>query len=156
MASRECPECKGEGKTTEIDIMKAKSVVRKCETCNGEGIIKERDGIFFEVLKGKPMFIELYEKDRLVSWAKIRFIPVIAQDTGERHCVVEIDHIETKKGFRRKGKASRLIDAMKNMAKGEVKYILTHWKESTPESKAMLSKNGFTRKGQHLVWKRSI
>lgn len=155
MAERKCPECGGEGKKTEIDVMKATTRVRVCQTCKGEGVIKERNGVFFEVLHGKPMWIELYEKDRMVSWAKIRLIPAMNDKTGEKHFVVEIDHIETKKGFRRKGKATKLLDAIKNMCKGEVKFILTNWKESTPESKAMLKRAGFERKGNHIVWKRS-
>lgn len=158
MAKTKCSECNGEGWRNEIDIMNARSKREKCKACGGSGY---EDGDRLDVLPipGKSFWLRRYNDHKLVSWAKVRLIPVMKQ-VGQRalpsHMVWEIDYIETKKEFRRKGYASGIVDKMKHAFRGEVKYILTNWRDSSAEARAMLKRCGFTRDGEVLIWKREV
>lgn len=148
-----CPECKGEGKTTTLDVMQARSVTKRCSQCGGTGELdKEKDGLYVERIPGTPFWFQWYENDSMVSWAKIRVIP--AMQYGKRHLTIEIDHIETRKQDRRKGFATMIVERMKRAFDGEVKYIITGWHDSSAESRGMLTRAGFKREGAALVWRR--
>lgn len=154
MARRKCERCHGEGWVTNTDIMKARTTKEKCKECGGTGY-QDPDRLEIEAIKGKSFWIKKHKNDKLVSWAKVRLIPVMNAVTGERHLVWEIDHIETKKDYRCQGHAAKIIDKMKHAFKGEVKYIMTGWRDSSQEAKAMLKRCAFEREGDWLIWKRT-
>jgi len=144
------------GKIEKFDLMNAKKTFETCPVCHGAGELPDkREGLYVERIPGMPFWIEWFEDDRLISWAKIRLIP--AMSTQSKHLVIEVDHIETKKKYRRQGHAKNVIAQLKGMfqEQGGVKYILTGWNDSSVESRALFESCGFVRDGKALVWTRN-
>lgn len=68
--------------------------------------------------------------------------------TTEENGIAVLWHIHTQKHFRRKGYAQKILDQIKT----EFESIFTGI--GTQEGNMLCVKNGFVRRGAHLIWKR--
>jgi hypothetical protein len=66
--------------------------------------------------------------------------------------LLRIQQMNTVVKHRRQGYASKLIDEMKTMFGGHVRYIISMWDQSTEAGRLCLIKNGFKRISNTLIW----
>lgn len=147
-----CSACNGRGWVTNIDVTHAKSTKKPCKKCKGTGEVGVRNGIWIGEAGG-ALDLSLYKNGRIVAESKVVLI-TCGNPAKDGHLVVEIYTMWTAENFRRQGAMTQLLDRMKAMYDGKVKFVLSHWRDSTKEGRACLLARGFKREKDVLLWRR--
>lgn len=141
-----CPACNGAGYEDNLDIMAAKHTRRKCPRCGGSGK-RNPDGVRFRRQAGFLAVCERVKDEKAVATVLIHFWPAVPNTPL---IVGDIIRMATRPKHRRKGYCTQIIVQMQIM-----KHILglrTSWDDSDEAGRALLMKQGFTRKGNLLIW----
>lgn len=113
-------------------------------------------GVFIEPVNGQLIYLHYMDGGKPASTIMAVAIPAQMKTgvTVRRHVVMEIHRMATVSKHQKKGYMTSLIEKMKVMINGQVKYILTNWDDSTDDGRNFLLNRGFERRGKHLVWER--
>jgi len=141
-----CPVCGGSGYEDKIDILAAKRTHRKCLRCGGSGK-RNPDGVRFRRISGFPAVVERMKDGKAVSTVQLTCWPAVLNSPL---IICDIVRMATRPKHRRKGYATQIIVQLQLMR--HVLGIRTSWDDSDEAGKALLMKQGFTRKGNLLLW----
>jgi hypothetical protein len=109
-------------------------------------------GIYVEPQTGTLLYFRRQVGGRIASTLMVIMIPVI-KDGVSRHIVAEIHNMWTKPRHRNNGYMGELVEAVKGSMRGQVRYIITSWNDSSKQGREFLLKRGFERKGSTLIWR---
>jgi len=151
-----CKTCGNTRRVVRFSVVDARAYFEPCPECHGVGPKRQSaetsDGV--KVLPHNGILHYFYYVFNEQQVASVQTIIEGVQLQEKRYMVVSILNMTTDREYRRRGYMKKLIDKIKNLHNGEVKYIFTSWDNSKEYSRGYLQRQGFRREGTHLIWRR--
>jgi len=113
--------------------------------------LASQNGIFIEPHQGDPLYITDYINGTIVASLFLNAV-FVRPKTIKPYCVLEIHNMWTRPKNRKEGRMKKLVNVAKTLFNGNVRYIVSSWKQSSPEGRALLLGCGFIEKKGAILW----
>lgn len=155
---KKCEKCRGAGKIIKLNIKKAVQENVTCDRCRGIGFEQPEGMKGFQIMPqpGTPNWLCWYndrEERTACMFTLVRAIAKNPQDPN-KFLHINIHSMFTPEKHRKKGYMSTLLEHVKKMAGGLVKFIITSYDDSSFEGRVFLMERGFFKKDGMLIWER--
>jgi len=150
---QDCSKCNGRGWVTEVDFKEAASKRMVCPKCGGSGKIGQRQGMYAVPMPGVMWLFNWYEEDKEVAELRLHRRAALDQHGNPQWEILELIAMQTQPEWRRKGIMRGMIDKLRSgPSSTHVRYMVTHWDDSTDDGRAFCQALGMKREGPLLTW----